>query len=216
MIQLNRVTKRYRGATHPKLVLDDVSVSFDSRICYGLLGYNGSGKSTLLRIIAGSELPNAGSVVRKARISWPLGFAGGFHPQMTGRENIVFLCQVYGVSARSVTEFVADFAELGDYLNAPVRTYSSGMQARLAFGVSMAIDFDCYLVDEITSVGDARFQQRCANAFAERRKRSGMIMVSHDIATVRSYCTAGFVLSDAKLLYFADIDDAVEFHKRNV
>jgi capsular polysaccharide transport system ATP-binding protein len=216
MIRLERVTKRYRTSTYRKVVLDDISTQFDSSICYGVLGHNGAGKSTLLRIIAGSEFPNSGRVTRSARISWPLGFAGGFHPQMTGRENIVFLAQVYGASSRAVTDFVTDFAELGEYLDAPVSTYSSGMQARLAFGVSMAIDFDCYLVDEITAVGDARFQLRCANAFAGRRKRSGMIMVSHDIVTMKAYCSAGFVLANGKLIPFVDIDDAIEFYKRSV
>ena len=214
MIRLDRITKSYKTSARRKIVLDDVSIAFDPTACYGLLGHNGAGKSTLLRIIAGSELPNAGRVTRNARISWPLGFAGGFHPLMTGQENNAFLAQVYGASPRTVTQFVADFAELGDYLNAPVSTYSSGMQARLAFGLSMAIDFDCYLIDEITAVGDARFQQRCANAFAERRKRSGMIMVSHDIATVKAYCTAGAVLHKGKLLPFQNIDDAIEFYKQ--
>jgi capsular polysaccharide transport system ATP-binding protein len=216
MIRLERVTKRYRTSTHRRLVLDDVTTVFDSSICYGLLGHNGAGKSTLLRIIAGSELPNSGRVVRGARISWPLGFAGGFHPEMTGRENLVFLANVYGASSRAVTDFVVDFAELGEYLDAPVGTFSSGMQARLAFAVSMAIDFECYLVDEITAVGDARFQQRCANAFAQRRKRSGMIMASHDVATMKAYCSAGFVLANGKLIDFDDIDEAIEFYKRSV
>jgi hypothetical protein len=138
-----------------------VSTVFDTSRSYGLLGVNGAGKTTTLRLIAGTELPNSGTVRRSVRVSWPLGFAGGFHPLMSGRENVHFVARVYGADVRRVTNFVEDFAELGEYIDLPFKTYSSGMMARLAFGLSMAIEFDVYLVDEITAVGDARFQNRC-------------------------------------------------------
>jgi capsular polysaccharide transport system ATP-binding protein len=168
MIQLDEVFKFYRTDGHVKIVLDHASTVFQSGRSYGLLGVNGAGKSTTLRMIAGTELPNSGKIHRSVRVSWPLGFAGGFHPLMTGRENVKFVARIYGADVRKVMLFVEDFSELGDYVDVAVKTYSSGMMARLAFGLSMAIEFDCYLIDEITSVGDARFQMRCKKAFDAR------------------------------------------------
>lgn len=216
MIHFDKVFKYYKTERHRKIVLNRVSLTFDSRKSYGLLGKNGAGKSTFLKLVGGSELPNDGRIRRDARVSWPLGFGGGFHPRMTGRENIQFIARIYGANIRQATEFVADFAELGSYIDAPVRTYSSGMNARLAFGLSMAIEFDCYLVDEITGVGDARFQARCARAFAERRKTSGMIMVSHDMGTIKQYCDYGMILQDGELLLYDTVDDAIETYRKSV
>ncbi len=149
-----------------------------------------------MRLLAGTELPNAGKVRRSVRVSWPLGFAGGFHPSMTGRDNLHFVARIYGHDVRQVSNFVEDFSELGDYLDAPVKTYSSGMMARLAFGLSMAIEFDCYLIDEITAVGDARFSQRCQDAFTRRRENADLIVVSHSMDTIKNYCSRGVVLVD--------------------
>ncbi len=214
-IRLSHVSKIYKTDTHRKVVLDKVSYTFDTQYNYGIFGANGAGKSTLLRLIAGTEQPDAGAIVRGVRISWPLGFAGGFHPLMTGRENIKFVSRVYGANFRRAIDFVDGFAELGSYFDMPVSTYSSGMLARLAFGLSMAIEFDCYLVDEITAVGDARFAARCQQAFYERRSRSSMIMVSHDVGTIKIYCDRGLVLHRGKLLAFGHIDDAIEFYRGN-
>jgi capsular polysaccharide transport system ATP-binding protein len=216
MIRLSRVSKIYRTENHRKVVLDDVTYLFDERHTYGIFGSNGAGKSTLLRLIGGAELPNSGQIFRDVRISWPLGFVGGFHPLMTGRENIKFVSRVYGANLRRVIDYVEYFSELGNYLEMPVSTYSSGMQARLAFGLSMAIDFDCYLVDEITAVGDARFALRCRQAFDEKRGRSSMIMVSHNIGTIKEYCDRGLVLYRGKLVAFSEIDDAIEFYRKNL
>jgi capsular polysaccharide transport system ATP-binding protein len=216
MIRLSRVSKSYRTENHRKVVLDDVTYSFDTRHTYGIFGSNGAGKSTLLRLIGGTELPNSGQIFRDLRISWPLGFGGGFHPLMTGRENLKFVSRIYGANLRRVIDFVDYFSELGNYLDMPVSTYSSGMAARLAFGLSMAIDFDCYLVDELTAVGDARFGLRCRQAFDEKRGRSSMIMVSHDIGTIKAYCDRGLVLYRGKLVAFGHIDDAIEFYRKNL
>jgi capsular polysaccharide transport system ATP-binding protein len=161
MIQFSNVLKFYKTRQHVKVVLNHVSTVFETGWSYGVLGVNGAGKSTLLRVAAGTELPNSGKVRRTVRVSWPLGFAGGFHPQVTGRDNVKFVARVYGADVMKVCDFVEDFSELGDYLDVPVSTYSTGMTARLAFGLSMAIEFDCYLIDEITGVGDVRFQRRC-------------------------------------------------------
>ncbi len=214
MIQLSQVLKYYKTGHHRKTVLNHVSTVFESGQSYGLMGVNGAGKSTTLRLLAGTELPNSGRVRRSVRVSWPLGFAGGFHPQMTGRENIHFVARVYGEDVRQVGRFVEEFSEIGDYIEAPVRTYSSGMTARLAFGLSMAIQFDCYLVDEITSVGDARFSARCEEAFKRRRENTDMIVVSHSMQTVKSYCNKGAVLVDGRLMMFDDVDQAIDMYNK--
>jgi capsular polysaccharide transport system ATP-binding protein len=214
MIQLDRVFKFYKNESHLKIILDHVSTVFESGSSYALLGVNGAGKSTTLRLIAGVELPNEGRVRRSVRVSWPLGFANGFHPLMTGRENVKFVARVYGADVRKVVRFVEEFSELGDYVDVAVRTYSSGMMARLAFGLSMAIDFDCYLVDEITAVGDVRFQRRCQEAFERRRKSADLIVVSHSMQTAKEYCDRGAVLVDGQLLMFDAVDKAIEVYNR--
>ena len=214
MIQLDQVLKFYKTNGQTKVVLDHVSTIFQPGRSYGVMGVNGAGKSTLMRLIAGTELPNSGRIRRSVRVSWPLGFAGGFHPQMTGRENLKFVARAYGERITRVLDFVEDFSELGDYLDAPVKTYSSGMMGRLAFGLSMAIEFDCYLIDELTAVGDARFSMRCKEAFDERRKRSDLIMVSHSMETIKEYCDHGAVLVDGRLIMFESVERALETYNR--
>lgn len=214
MIQLNDVYKFYKTDRHTKVILDHVSVNFDSNRSYGLMGVNGAGKSTTLRLIAGTELPNSGSIRRSARVSWPLGFAGGFHPEMSGRENALFVARVYGADARRAVSFVEDFSELGDYLDVAVKTYSSGMMARLGFAMSMAIDFDVYLIDEVTAVGDVRFQQRCRDAFERKRKNSGLILVSHTMSTITEYCDHAGVLVDGRIIMLESVSKAIELYNR--
>ena len=214
MIELDRVFKFYKTNGHVKIVLDHASTIFEAGHSYGLLGVNGAGKSTALRMIAGTELPNSGRIRRSVRVSWPLGFAGGFHPLMTGRENVKFVSRAYGEDVRKVIDFVEDFSELGDYIDVPVRTYSSGMAARLAFGLSMAIEFECYLIDEITGVGDARFQNRCKAVFDRRSSTADVIMVSHSMGTIKEYCDRGAVLVDGQLIMFDTVDKAIEIYAR--
>lgn len=214
MIRFQNVSKHFKTEQHKKVILDRANVEFLPGYSYGLLGVNGAGKSTTMKMIAGSALPNSGKIFKDLRVSWPLGFAGGFHPKMTGKDNLNFVARVYGEDVRRVANFVEDFAELGDYINAPVYTYSSGMMARLAFGLSMAIEFDCYLVDEITAVGDARFQERCRAAFENRRKNSDVIMISHSMETINAYCDKGMVLVDGQLLVFDNVEAAVETYYR--
>lgn len=214
MIQLDNVYKFYQIDRFRKVVLNFVTLNFEPGRSYGILGINGAGKSTLMRILAGTELPNSGSVRRTVRVSWPLGFAGGLHPGMTGRENVQFVARIYGHDVRKVTEFVEDFAEIGPYLDAPTKTYSSGMMQRVAFGLSMAIDFECYLIDEVMAVGDARFQSRCRTEFKKRKEYADIIMISHSIPDILEYCERGLVLANGQLHYFSNIDDAVEMYKR--
>lgn len=214
MITLDNVFKFYRQERHTRVVLDHVSLTFLKGYSYGLLGVNGAGKSTTMRLIAGIELPNAGKIRRQVRVSWPLGFAGGMHPLMSGRENVKFVARAYGEDPRRVVRFVEEFAEIGDYMDAAVKTYSSGMMARVAFGLSMAVEFECYLIDEVLAVGDARFQARCKEAFDARRKNSDLIVVSHSMETIKEYCDRAAVLVDGQILMYDNVDKATEAYNR--
>lgn len=214
MISLDNVVKFYRIENFTRVVLDRVSVELESGRSYALLGVNGAGKTTLIKLIAGIELPNRGSIQRDVRVSWPIGFAGGLHPQLTARENAQFVARIYDEDPVQVVDFVEDFAEIGAYFDAPLITYSSGMMARVAFGLSMAISFDCYLVDEVLSVGDGNFRDRCAAEFRRRREVSDVILASHDLAMVREYCDAGIVLASGGLHVYSNIDDAIERYLR--
>ena len=214
MITLDRVSKVYRTQSGRRTVLDNVSVTFDSGQNFGVLGVNGAGKSTLIRLIAGSEIPDFGVVRRYARVSFPLGFGGIFHGALSGRENVAFVARIYGAGTRGVLHYVEEFSELGEYLHMPVNTYSAGMRARLAFATCLALDFDLYLIDEVTEVGDQRFRQKCAEAFRERMQRSDIILVTHNIHTLRQYCDRGAILANGELTLFDDIDAALgQYHR---
>ncbi|WP_440658031.1 ABC transporter ATP-binding protein [Ensifer adhaerens] len=214
MIKLVDVHKYYKTRGSKKVILDNVSYEFRAGLSYGILGINGAGKSTTMRMLGGTELPNSGRISRSARVSWPLGFSAGLHPAMTGRENVQFVARIYGHDPKRAVDFVEDFAEIGAYIDEPYRTYSSGMAQRLAFGLSMSIDFECYLIDEVTAVGDARFQARCHEEFAKRRAHSDIIMVSHSMETIRSYCSRGVVLAHGVLHEFSHVDDAIELYTK--
>jgi capsular polysaccharide transport system ATP-binding protein len=214
MIDFIGVRKQYPVREGFKTILHDLSIHLPKRNI-AILGENGAGKSTLLRLIAGSERPDDGDIRRHVKVSFPLGFAGSFNGSLTGHENARFVARIYGQDTDHVLEFVREFSQLGDHLSMPVRTYSSGMRARLAFGVSLAIDFECYLVDEITAVGDSRFQKRSKAAFKEKLERANIIMVSHSNATLRDYCEVGAVLHEGRLTLFDDIKDAISQHEAN-
>ena len=175
----------------------------------GILGRNGAGKSTLMRILGGIELPTHGRVRRTMSISWPLGYAGGFQGNLSGADNIRFIARIYGRDAERTIGAVEEYAELGEYLRMPGGTYSSGMRARLAFAASLAVDFDCYLIDEAVAPGDARFNERFRNAFAERARRSALILVTHSATTVRTYCRSAAVLDGGTLTFHDDLDEAI-------
>jgi capsular polysaccharide transport system ATP-binding protein len=217
MITLDRVHKAYCMIQGRHTVLADVSVRLPEGRCLGVLGANGAGKSTLIRLLAGTERPDSGRISRGGRsISFPLGFGGTLHPALSGRENVTFLARVHGVDERKAVEYVADFAELGQYYTLPVGTYSSGMRAKLAFGACLAIQFDVYLIDEITAVGDARFRVRCLEAFRQRMEQADVIIASHDYETMRAYCDTGAVLSEGRLMLFDSLEDAIRQHERLV
>ncbi|WP_426232319.1 ABC transporter ATP-binding protein [Pararhizobium sp. DWP3-4] len=214
MIHLSNVFKYYKIRGSSKIILNHVSADFRAGSSYAILGINGAGKSTTMRMLAGTELPNSGKITRSARISWPLGFAGGLHPELTGRENVQFTARIYGQNPRTAVDFVEDFAEIGAYMDEPFKTYSSGMAQRLAFGLSMAVDFECYLIDEVLAVGDARFQARCHDEIAKRRGRSDVIMISHSMEMIRGYCTRAIVLAHGLFHEFSNIDDAIELYNQ--
>ena len=199
-----------------KPCLTNVNVTFESGYNFGVLGVNGAGKSTLLRLIAGSEIPDFGVIRRYARVSFPLGFGGTFHGALSGRENVAFIARIYGAGIREVLEYVENFSELGEYLHMPVNTYSAGMRARLAFATCLALDFELYLVDEVTEVGDQRFRQKCAEAFRDRMQRSDIILVTHNIHTLRQYCDRGAILANGELTLFDDIGTALGRYQRIV
>lgn len=208
MVELQNICKSYKTVKGQKVVLRDVSCVFRVGENTGIIGRNGAGKSTLIRIIGGTEPPDSGTVVRTSTLSWPLGFSGGFHGSLTGRENLRFTCRIYGGDMRRVTQFVEDFSELKDYMDMPVRTYSSGMRAKLAFGLSMAIGFDFFLIDEATSVGDASFAEKCRKVFEERKASTTLIVVSHSPETIKQHCTRFAVLDQGQLEFYQDFDKA--------
>ena len=214
MISLHNVCKSYRTINGRKVILDDVSIDFPPGVNVGILGRNGQGKSTIIRLISGTESPDSGVIRKSANVSWPLGFQVGFNYKLTGRENIRFICRLYGEDYREIVDFVEEFAELGDYMDMPIMTYSSGMGAKLIFGVSMAFHFDYYLIDELTAVGDAVFRKKSEAYFEERRKNATLLVVSHSMATIRAFCDKALVLYQGKLLDFPDIDQAEDFYLR--
>ena len=214
MIALDGVAKAYPTAAGRKIVLEDATVEFAPGHNFGILGANGTGKSTLIRLLAGSEMPDRGTIRRSARVSFPLGFGGTFHGDLCGRENVAFIARVYGAGLRATIRFVEEFAELGEYFDMPVNTYSAGMRARLAFGTCLAIDFDVYLIDEVTEIGDERFRRRCATAFRERLRRSDIILATHNGQTIRQYCDRGAILAGGRLELFDDIASAFERYRR--
>jgi len=189
---------------------------FPSGTSVALLGRNGAGKSTLLQMIAGTADPTRGRITSTGSISWPVGFAGSFHPDLTGLQNVRFIGRIYGADTDELVDFVEDFAGLGVHFRLPFRTYSAGMRSRLTFGLSMGIPFDTYLVDEVTSVGDAAFRDRSTALFRARMANSGAVVVSHSMGLVRQLCTTAAVLEQGHLTYYEDLDEAIARHDQNM
>src|SRR5882672_638956 len=213
MIELQGIKKQYRVRSGHHVVLNDVNLKIGRGEKVGILGRNGAGKSTLIRLISGAELPTHGRIIRNMSASWPLAFGGAFQGSLTGLDNIHFICRVYDANAADVIPYVDDFAELGLYLREPVKTYSSGMQARLAFAISMAIEFDCFLIDEVISVGDARFHAKCQKELFEKRKDRSMVIVSHQVENIRAHCERACVIVNGTLTDFPDVNAAHEYYR---
>jgi capsular polysaccharide transport system ATP-binding protein len=212
MIKLSGINKSYPTRSGSVRVLRDVNLSVDAGERVGILGRNGAGKSTLIRLISGAELPTSGHVERNMSVSWPLAFGGAFQGSLTGYDNLRFICRIYGVDPDDKVEFVQQFSELGIFLWEPVKNYSSGMRARLAFALSMVIEFDCFLIDEIIAVGDARFHEKCDHELFVKRADRAMIIVSHDPNFIRTHCNRAAVLIDGHLHHPSSIEEAFEFY----
>lgn len=209
MIFVENVTKRYRMRDGSwRTIVDGVNAVIRPGDKVGILGRNGAGKSTLIRILARVEHPASGRVVHGMTVSWPLGMGIGLQSSMSGADNVRFVARLYGKDPAEMMQSVESFAELGEYMGMPAKTYSSGMMGRLQFGLSFALDFDCYLIDEATATGDSRFVERARRAFADRTRDRSLIMVSHQAATIRSYCQTAAVLNQGKLTFYEDMDEA--------
>jgi capsular polysaccharide transport system ATP-binding protein len=215
MIALEKVTKLYDTRQGPRVVLDSIDLQVAKGEKVGVVGINGAGKSTLIRLISGAELPTRGRIYRGMSVSWPLAFSGGFQGSLTGLDNLRFVCRLYGACYKRAVPFVEEFSELGTYLREPVKKYSSGMRARLAFALSMAVDFDCFLIDEIIAVGDARFHGKCHTELFEKRKDRAMILVSHSTGYIREHCDRAAVLAAGKLHMFEQVDEALSFYQEH-
>jgi capsular polysaccharide transport system ATP-binding protein len=212
MIRFENLTKSYWVQGVRKVVIDGLNTELPTGKSLALLGLNGAGKSTLMQLIAGTMRPDTGRIISDGSVSWPVGFGGSFHPDLTGAQNVRFVARIYGVDTDELVAFVEDFAELGKHFNMPVRSYSSGMKSRLTFGASFGIKFDTYLVDEVTAVGDFAFRQKSQALFKERMKTSSAILVTHEMGQVRSFCDSGILLEDGHLTYFEDVEDAIKAH----
>jgi capsular polysaccharide transport system ATP-binding protein len=213
MITFEDISKGFWVKGDYRPVIRNLNLHLPSGKSLALLGRNGAGKSTLLSIIAGTMRPDTGRIISDGSISFTVGFAGSFHGDMTGAQNTRFVARVYGVDTDELTAFVEDFAEIGEHFNMPVRTYSAGMRSRLAFGISMGIKFDTYLIDEATATGDARFRRKSSEVFRTRMSQSSAIMVSHSMADIRNFCDAGLVLHDGGIEVFDNVEDAIKRHE---
>lgn len=212
MISIENLTKTYNTRYGPRAVLDNINFKLERGCNIGILGHNGAGKSTLIRMLSGAERPTSGRIIRNMSLSWPLAFGGAFHTHLTGLDNLKFVCRVYGVDYKPLVPFVEEFTELGVYFREPVHHYSHGMVSRLAFALSMAIEFDCFLIDEAMVVGDKRFHDRCHEELFHKRKDRAFILVSHDAHVIKMYCERACVLNGGKLYEFDSVDAAYDFY----
>lgn len=213
MIRVHDVSMRYGTRFGPRTVLDKVNFALRRGENIGILGRNGAGKSTLIRLLAGAAQPTSGHIERRMRVSWPLAFGGAFQGHLTGLDNLKFISRVYGVDHRPLLPFVEEFTELGLYFREPVDHYSAGMKTRLAFALSMAIEFDCFLIDEVLVVGDKRFHDRCHDELFRKRRDRSFILVSHDANSIRRYCRRASVLHQGRLINFDSVDAAYNFYE---
>jgi capsular polysaccharide transport system ATP-binding protein len=214
MIKVNNLTKSFYYKGKKSTIFEDLNFTIDTGESIAILGANGAGKSTLLRILGGIDLPDSGTIETDRTISWPVGLVGGFQGSLTGRENVTFVSRIY-TDKRKVPEkvrYVEEFAELGVYFDRPFKTYSSGMRSRVTFGLSMAFDFDVYLIDEVTAAGDQRFREKSKRVLMERKKTSDFLMVDHNLWGLKLHCDRAFILDGGKIEEFSDLDEAVALH----
>lgn len=212
MISLHNVTKYFPTRYGRHYVLRDVTLDLPMDKNIGVFGVNGSGKSTLMNLLAGVDMPNKGKIIVKGNVSWPLGLGGGYQGSMTGRENAEFICRIYGKSHSEIRDrlaFIKEFSELDKHFDMPLKSYSSGMRSKFSFAVSMAFDFDYYLIDELTSVGDARFREKCVKMFDAKKGKANFLFVSHNMQELQRQCDVGLFIRNEKLHIYERIEDAV-------
>jgi len=217
VLELRNLTKWYSTPRGRRYVFRDLNFVFPPEASIGLIGRNGAGKSTLLRLLGGIDRPNAGAVVTNSRISWPVGLSGGFQTSLTARENVQFVCRVHGATGskmRRIIDFIADFAEIGEYFDLPMNSYSSGMRSRVAFGMSMAFNFDCYLIDEVTAVGDPQFKSKSQAVLKERLTRSKVIMVSHSMPEITKYCDVVVLVDRGGTVLYQDVKKGIAAYQQ--
>lgn len=214
MIEFQDISKGFwvRGEYQP--VIRSLNLILPSGRSLALLGRNGAGKSTLLSMVAGTMRPDTGQIISDGSISFTVGYAGSFHGDMTGAQSTRFVARIYGVDSDELIDFVQDFAEIGKHFHMPVRTYSSGMKSRLAFGISMGIKFDTYLIDEATATGDERFKRKSKEVFRARMAESSAVMVSHNMSEIRSFCDAGLILHQGEIEVYDDVEVAIKRHEK--
>ncbi|WP_193089810.1 ABC transporter ATP-binding protein [Advenella sp. FME57] len=212
MIEIRNLTKSYLTVTGREFVFRNLSLVLPSAKNIALIGRNGAGKSTLLRLIGGLDIPDSGDVITSNTISWPVGISGGFQGSLTARENVKFIARVYGAEGaamRSKVQYVEEFAEIGRYFDRPVKTFSTGMRARVAFGLSLAFDFDYYLVDEAMSVGDAHFKKKASQAFKDRVGKANLILTTHGMNQVRSLCDYVLLIDKGQVLPYENVEEGI-------
>jgi capsular polysaccharide transport system ATP-binding protein len=217
VIRLEDVTKSYMTLNGRFVVFRNLSLDVPEGVNVGLIGRNGAGKTTLMRLVSAVDLPDSGRIVTKGRLSWPVGLKGGMQKNLTGRDNVKFVCRIQGVRRSGMQEkidYVREFADIGDHFDKPVSTYSSGMQARLAFGTSMAFDFDYYLIDEVMAVGDAEFKSKSRQVFRERMQKSKIILVSHNMKLIRRMCDMVVLLDQGRAKTYKNVDKGIAAYKR--
>jgi len=212
MFEVRNITKSYYTPRGRRYVFRDISFSIPPDRNIGLIGKNGSGKSTLMRLLGGADTPDRGKIVTNKSVSWPVGLTGGFQGSMSGKDNVKFVCRVYGAVGPRISEvlqYVRDFSDLGKWFDEPVRSYSSGMRSRLAFGLSMAFDFDYYLIDEVMSVGDSHFKKKSNQVFAKKMKTSNIILVSHSMEDIRRLCNLVLLVENGTITMFDDVESGI-------
>lgn len=212
MFELRNVTKSYLTPSGRRYVFRNLSLAIPPGKNIGLIGRNGAGKSTLMRLLGGADVPDSGTIVTDRSISWPVGLTGGFQGSMTGRDNIKFVCRIYGAIGDAMREkirYVQDFAEIGDWIDEPIKTYSSGMRSRVAFGLSMAFDFDYYLIDEVMSVGDAQFKRKCTEVFKDKLQKSNVVLVSHSMPEIEKLCDVVLLVRNGGIQVYDDVTEGI-------
>jgi capsular polysaccharide transport system ATP-binding protein len=217
MFELRNITKSYLTPKGRRYIFRDLSLTIPPGKNIGLIGRNGAGKSTLMRLLGGADVPDSGVVATDRSISWPVGLSGGFQGSMTGRDNIKFVCRVYGAvgeAMREKIEYVREFAEIGTWIDEPIKTYSSGMKSRLAFGLSMAFDFDYYLIDEVMAVGDAQFKRKCSDVFEDKLQSSNIVLVSHSMNDIKKLCDIVLHIRDGKITTYDDISEGINAYNQ--